>query len=159
MNNGKVRHRRPAIGGAIPVVAGSTFDKAAAEAEIHQADIAYFSAVKAKDVTGIAAVYSSDAISSPPNSPPLNGNEAIRKFNEEFVKLPQLDMTGEGTLIKFSDDGTLAYEVGKYSMSAADAKGKPFKDEGKFLNVWQRVDGKWKIVADAFSSNLPQPKQ
>jgi uncharacterized protein (TIGR02246 family) len=133
-------------------------DTKAAEAEIRSADTAYFNAVKAKDAAAIAALYSSDAISSPPNSPPLNGNEAIRKSNEEFLKMPQVAMTGGATLIKFSDDGTMGYEIGTYSMTAADAKGKPIKDEGKYLNIWRKVDGKWKIVADSYSSNLAPPK-
>lgn len=83
---------------------------------------------------------------------------AIKKFNEDFLKTPQLTLTGEPTSIKFSDDGSVAYETGKYSMSSVDAKGRTIKDEGKFLNVWKNIDGKWKIVVDAFSSNLPPPK-
>jgi len=134
------------------------FDKAAAEAAIRQADEAFNSAVKAKDANAAAAVYSDDAVSNPPNSPPLAGIAAIRKFNEDFLKTPQLTLAGEATSIKFSDDGSVAYETGKYSMSSVDAKGRTIKDEGKFLNVWKNIDGKWKIVVDAFSSNLAPPK-
>ena len=130
-------------------------DRAADEAAIRQMDDQFFAAVKARDAAAAAALYADDAVSMPANSPPLMGREAVMKFNAEFFKAPQLAMTGGSESIKFSDDGTVAYETGKYSATFADAKGKIIKDEGKFLNVMKKIDGKWKIVADAFSSNMP----
>lgn len=130
-------------------------DRAADEAAIRQMDDQFFAAVKAKDAAAAAALYAADAISMPPNSPPLMGRDAVMKYNADFFKAPQLAMTGESESIKFSDDGTVAYETGKYSATFADAKGKIIKDEGKFLNVMKKIDGKWRIVADAFSSNMP----
>lgn len=133
-------------------------DTKAAEAEIRKGDEDYFAGVKARDANALAATYSNDAVSMPENSPPLVGHDAILKYNQEFVKLPQLAMTGGSETIRFSDDGTMAYDTGKYSVSYADAKGHTIKDEGKYLNVLKKVDGKWKIVVDAFSSNLAPPK-
>jgi ketosteroid isomerase-like protein len=52
----------------------------------------------------------------------------------------------------------MAYAAGKYSASFTDPKGHPVKDEGKYLNVLRRVDGKWRVVADAFSSNKEPPR-
>src|SRR5712691_11523112 len=69
---------------AVPV------DTKAAEAEIRKGDEDFFSAAKAKDANAIAALYSTDAVSMPQNSPPLVGHDAILKYNQDFVKLPQL---------------------------------------------------------------------
>jgi uncharacterized protein (TIGR02246 family) len=138
--------------------AAAPFDRAAAETEIRQGDQEFFNAVKARNAAAIADGYSVDAVSNPPNSPPLEGREAIRKYNEEFLKLPKLSMTGATDAIGFSDDGTLAYATGKYTATFADPRGHVIKDEGKYLNVLRKVEGKWKVVVDAFSSNLPQPK-
>jgi uncharacterized protein (TIGR02246 family) len=132
-------------------------DTKAAAAEIRKGDEDYFAAVKARDANAIAALYSNAAVSMPENSPPLVGHDAILKFNQDFLKLPQLAMTGESETIRFSDDGTMAYDTGKYSVSFADAKGHIIKDEGKYLNVMKQVDGKWEIVVDAFSSNRAPP--
>jgi hypothetical protein len=60
--------------------------------------------------------------SEEPRIPPLVGHDAILKFNQDFLKLPQLAMTGESETIRFSDDGTMAYDTGKCSVSFADAK-------------------------------------
>ncbi|MEA2712213.1 MAG: hypothetical protein QOK27_174 [Gemmatimonadales bacterium] len=133
-------------------------DTKAAETEIRKGDEDFFGAVKSKDANAIAALYSNDAVSMPANSPPLGGHDAILKYNQDFLKVPHLAMTGESETIRFSDDGTMAYDAGKYSVSYVDAKGHTVKDEGKFLNVLKKVDGKWKIMVDAFSSNLAPPK-
>ena len=133
-------------------------DTKAAEAEIRKGDEDFFSAAKANDANAIADLYATDALSMPQNSPPLVGHDAILKYNQDFVKLPQLAITGKSETIRFSDDGTMAYDAGNYSVSYVDAKGHTIKDQGKFLNVLKKVDGKWKIVVDAFSSNLAPPK-
>jgi uncharacterized protein (TIGR02246 family) len=138
--------------------AAAPVDTKAAEAEIRKGDEDFFSAAKAKDANAIAALYSTDAVSMPQNSPPLVGHDAILKYNQDFVKLPQLAITGESETIRFSDDGTMAYDAGNYSVSYVDAKGHTIKDQGKFLNVLKKVDGKWKVIVDAFSSNLAPPK-
>jgi uncharacterized protein (TIGR02246 family) len=133
-------------------------DTKAAEAEIRQSDKEFFDAVKARNANAIADLYAPDAISMPANSAPLMGRDAILKFNQEMLKAPGLVITGESDVIKFSDDGTLAYAAGKYSASFTDPKGRPVKDEGKFLNVLKQVDGKWRVVADAYSSNKEPPR-
>ena len=138
--------------------AAAPVDTKAAEAEIRQGDKEFFDAVRARNANAIADQYAPDAISMPPNSPPLMGREAILQYNQQMLKMPGLTITGESDVIKFSDDGTMAYAAGKYSASFTDPKGHPVKDEGKYLNVLRRVDGKWRVVADAFSSNKEPPR-
>ena len=138
--------------------AATPVDTKASEDEIRKLDETYFVAVKAKDANAIAALYTEDAVSMNPNAPAVVGREAIAKNNQDFLKLSQLEMTGGPETIQVSDDGTMAYDRGKYSMSWTDGKGKTIKDEGKYLEVLKKVDGKWKIVSDANSSNIAPPK-
>jgi uncharacterized protein (TIGR02246 family) len=126
-------------------------DRAAEEAAIKQADEQFFAAVNAKNAAAAADLYSDDAVYMEAGSPVLTGKDAIRKHLEDFVKAPQLAMSGEATDIKFSDDGSVAYETGKFSVGYADAKGKMVKDAGKYLIVWRKSDGKWKTVAESNS--------
>ena len=140
---------------AAATAAAPAFDKAAAEAEIKAGDQSYFAAVKAKDVNMLASTYANDAVSMPPNNPQLNGHDEIVKYNDGMLKTPNFTMTGETKTVSFSDDGTVAYASGTYSASWTDAKGKTVKDDGKYLNVLRKVDGKWKVVMDSFSSNMP----
>lgn len=139
-------------------VAVPRIDTTAAVAAIRRNDDAFFAAVKARDAKAAAMLYAPDATSMPANSPPVVGRDAIEKYNQEFLKLPKLTMTGESQLIRFSGDGTMAYDAGRYSVSFVDAKGHAVTDEGKFLNVLRPVNGEWLVVVDAFSSNQPPPK-
>ena len=131
------------------------FDKSAAEAEIRANDKTYFDGVTAKDLKMISSGYATDAVSMPPNVPPLVGHDAMDKYNTEMLKVPGFKITGEPTEVHFSDDGTMAYANGKYTATYNDSKGKPVAEEGKYLEVLKKIDGKWKIVSDAFSPNAP----
>lgn len=128
-------------------------DRAAEEAAIKEADAEFFLAVNAKNAAAAAESYSDDAVYMEAGSPAITGKDAIRKHLENLVKLPKLAMSGEAIDIKFSDDGTVAYETGKFSLGYADAKGNPVKDEGKYLIVWRKFDGRWKTVAESNSSD------
>lgn len=128
-------------------------DRAAEEAAIKEADAEFFTAVNAKNAAAAAETYSDDAVYMEAGAPAITGKDAIRKHLENLVKLPQLAMSGEAIDIKFSDDGTVAYERGKYSLGYADAKGNPVKDEGKYLIVWRKFDGTWKTVAESNNSD------
>lgn len=130
-------------------------DRAAAEAEIRALDTAYFNSVAAHDENALANTYSSDAVSQPALMAPQKGQDEIKKGSATWLKLPKFTMTGGSDMVRFSDDGTLAYATGTYHASWADAKGKEFAEDGKYLNVLKKVDGKWKIVADSYSPNAP----
>jgi hypothetical protein len=32
-------------------------------------------------------------------------------------------------------------------------------DHGKYIVVWRNADGKWKLLRDLFSTNVPPPKK
>ena len=135
--------------------AATAFDKNAAEAEIRANDKTYFDGVTAKDLNMIASGYATDAVSMPPNVPPLVGHDAMNKYNTEMLKVPGFKIVGEPTEVHFSDDGTMAYANGKYTATYNDAKGKPVTEEGHYIEVLKKIDGKWKIVSDAFAPNAP----
>ncbi len=45
--------------------------------------------------------------------------------------------------------------VGTYRVNVPLNDGTKKEDHGKYLTVWKRVDAKWLIAADAWSSDLP----
>ena len=52
--------------------------------------------------------------------------------------------------------GNLAYEVGTYAMKTKDGK---VADRGKYCVVWKRVNGRWLLHRDIWSTNLPEAKK
>jgi ketosteroid isomerase-like protein len=103
------------------------------------------------DAAGLAAMYAGGARVLPPNAAAVPNDQGIldlwRSFINSGAKLSLATTFVEGR-------GDLAYEVGTYSITAADGG----KDTGKFVVVWKRQNGAWKIAADIWNSDLPAAK-
>jgi ketosteroid isomerase-like protein len=121
-------------------------------AAIEEANAA-FSALLAKgDAAGLAAMYAADAQAFPPNSDVVTGTAAIQKLWQgvldagiKAAKLTTVDVTAAGDL---------AAETGTYEMSSADGT---VADRGKYVVVWKRVGGRWKILRDIWNTSVAAP--
>ena len=56
-----------------------------------------------------------------------------------------------------SEAGDMVVELGTYVFKGADPKGKPMSDIGKYVTVYKRVNGEWKIIVDTYNSDVPVP--
>jgi ketosteroid isomerase-like protein len=96
-------------------------------------------------------MYADGAKVLPPNAAAITNDQGVlamwRSFIDSGAKFSIATTFVEGR-------GDLAYEVGTYSITAADGG----KDTGKFVVVWKRQNGAWKIVADIWNSDLPAAK-
>ena len=108
-----------------------------------------------KDVDAIMELgyFAEDVIAQGPNMPQINGLEAIRNFYTEFFKI--LDsIEGGSTEIIISEAGDMAWDYG-WNRAVYKGPDGPIKDEGKYLEVWKKINGEWKVVAISFSSDKP----
>ena len=114
-----------------------------------------FSAAAAKgDGAALAALYTTDGQVLPAGSDPIRGTDAIQKFWQGA-----LDSGIAGVALKTIEvfgHGPTATEVGEYELR--DKAGKVL-DHGKYIVVWQHAGGKWKLLRDMFSTNVPPPKK
>src|SRR4051812_25741527 len=131
-------------------VSGKSFDRNAARAEILGNDSAFQRGMMTKNVDSIMCCYDDDAVSIG-SGKTVKGLTDLRKTYTEAVKVNARDATFHSDGVNFSDDGTMAWDYGTFSQTA-DVKGKPTKQSGSFLNVWKKVGGKWKLVAEIGSS-------
>jgi uncharacterized protein (TIGR02246 family) len=107
----------------------------------------------AGDLEKLTQAFAPDAVYMPPHHAAVHGRDAIREYLKTPMQHGVGDLTYEVTYIKHSGD--LAYDVGRYSMSVPREGGKR-QDRGKYLTVWRRQpNGEWLIVADTWSSDLP----
>jgi ketosteroid isomerase-like protein len=115
---------------------------------------AEFSAAAAKgDGAGLAAFYAAEGQVMPAGSEPIRGRVAIQKFWQGA-----LDSGIAGVRLKTLEVfalGVTATEVGQYDLQ--DKTGKVL-DHGKYIVVWRHEDGKWKLLRDMFSTNVPAAK-
>src|ERR1019366_8795347 len=131
--------------------------RAADEAAIRDADAQWAKTAGAKDLDGTVAYYTDDATVLPPNAPMTTGKQAIRAVWAELLG-PGTSITWQANKVEVARSGDLSYILGIYQLTVKDAQGNPVNDIGKFVEVWKKqADGKWKVVADIFNSDLPLP--
>lgn len=125
-----------------------------AEARIRELDEQWVAAVAARDTAAIVNVYASDGRFMVPNAPAASGGDAIRSTWAGLLALPNLSLTFEPTSIHVSDDATMAYDVGTYRLAYDGPTGR-VEDNGKYLVVWEKRGGEWKVVADMINTDRP----
>lgn len=143
------------ISGCAPPAASDT--RAADEQAIRKLDAEWSATAGKKDVDGAVAYYADDAILLPPNAPAAKDKAAIKNMWRGLLSAASaISWTPER--VEVAQSGDLAYLTGSYAMTIAGPDGKPLQDKGKMVEVWKKqADGKWKAVADMFSSDLPLP--
>ena len=101
---------------------------------------------------GIAALYSADAEVFPPNSDIVRGKDAIARFWQGAIDSGIKGVTL--TTLEVQPHGETAHEVGTYAL--AGEGGKPI-DSGKYVVIWKREQGRWKIHRDIWNTSMPAP--
>ncbi len=129
--------------------------RSADEAAIRDLDAQWSKTAGARDLDNTVAYYSDDAYLLPPNAPLATDKQSIRAVWTELLA-PDTSLTWRSTRVDVARSSDLAYSVGTYQATAKNPQGKLTEDHGKFLEVWKKqADGKWKVVADVYNSDLP----
>ena len=112
----------------------------------------------AKDLDKTVSYYVEGAIVMPPNASAATTKESIRSAWKEMLTTPGAAISWKATKVEVAKSGDLACVSGTYEEMTIDASGKPVKDRGKYVKVWEKqADGKWKCGADIWNSDLPVP--
>jgi uncharacterized protein (TIGR02246 family) len=131
-------------------------DTAADEAALKAVPGAWMDAYNAGDADSVANLYAEDAVLMPPGVPAITGRAAIKEFIASDI--PQSKAAGlafkvdEPTGVGISGD--LGWASGTDSVT--NASGETI-DSGKYLAVYRRIDGKWKLIRDTWNSDAPPP--
>ena len=107
-----------------------------------------------KNVAAIADLYAADGALMPPNAPPAEGREAISAAWRSMVESPGFALSFTPSRIEVARGGDMAMDRGSYRLTTQSASG-PVEDRGKYVVVWRKVSGGWKVAADIFNSDLP----
>ena len=103
-----------------------------------------------KDAAALTALYTTTAILLPPNGVSSTGSQAILEFWKSA--LPGAPAVGTLTTVEVESHGDTAHEVGTYQLSLADGK---VADKGKYVVIWKREGGQWKLHRDIWNSDVP----
>lgn len=120
--------------------------------EISALSDSWEAALNAGDLDALAALYTADALLMPPNEPAQRGQEAVRTMFDGMIAA---GLTLELTTLDARESGDTGYNVGVYTMRAADGTR---IDTGKFAEIWKRSNGSWQIASDIWNSDMPAMK-
>jgi ketosteroid isomerase-like protein len=105
------------------------------------------------DSAALAAMYTPNAQLFPMHREIVSGIEAIQQFWQGVMASGVKGATL--TTLEVDEQGDTAYEVGKYELRG---EGHKVLDHGKYVVVWKRAQGQWRLHRDIWNSNLPAPK-
>jgi uncharacterized protein (TIGR02246 family) len=129
-----------------------TVDYAAEEQAIRDLDAEWIAAVAAGDAAKCASFYAPDGSLLPPNMDPVTGTEALEQAWVTTIEaLPNL-WFGPSKIV-VSSAGDMAWDYGTWEVK--DTPDGVVIDHGKYLVVWQKIDGEWKVVSDMFNTSVP----
>jgi len=104
------------------------------------------------NLKGIVALYAADGCRMPPNAKTAQGAEAIlaslQSAKDHGVAKIKIGVTSA------SSAGNLSYGTGTFEVS--DASGKQI-DQGKWMAVAKKSNGKWITQCDIWNSDVPMP--
>ena len=128
-----------------------SFDLAVAKKEIEEANRNFMDLVAKGDSVGLANSYTIDAKFMSAGAPAVVGRANIQGAMSGIVKsgITKVDIRLKevfGTEDLIAEEGELTLYV----------KGKAVAEE-KYIVLWKKEDGRWKLFRDIFNSNLPVP--
>lgn len=136
--------------------AGPQVDVAAEEQAIRDRSMAWLQAAKAKDHAAEAAFFADDGMMFRENDPPQTGPAAVQQaFAAEAAEDPNGTVEWTTDAVHVAASGDLGYELGTYTSNSTGPNG-PVTDTGKFVTVWKKVNGEWKVAADMSLSTVPE---
>jgi ketosteroid isomerase-like protein len=126
-----------------------TFNLSTAKEEIEAANKKFLTFFAARDSVGLANLYTQDAKFMNSGAPAITGRTNIQSALSGIMK----SGITSANLITIEVWGTEDFitEEGELSLFVDEAE----VYQGKYMVLWKKDDGKWKLFRDIFNSNLP----
>ncbi|MDK2889636.1 MAG: hypothetical protein PWR21_268 [Methanoculleus sp.] len=103
------------------------------------------------DAAITASVFAEDAVVFPPDTPMIQGKEAIEEFWRTVMASGVKEV--ELTTIELSGDGDFLHEKGTGILRVRPPGGTPAEQKIKFVVVWKRTADGWKNLWDIWNAS------
>jgi len=121
---------------------------------VRAASASWLAAVDTRDAERIARFYAEDGVFLVPNAPAARGRVQITAVWSQLLSAPNVSLTWVPMTVDVAVSADFASEIGTYQLSFESA-GERVEDDGKYVVVWRREAGDWKVAADIFNSSRP----
>jgi len=99
-----------------------------------------------------------DVILQHPDRPMVVGREAVREFYAEWFAMPYTAIQVHAQTVTVASSDDLAYLVGESSLILSGPQGE-HQVPGKYLGVWLKFDGEWRLTAMNWTGNVVSSKE
>jgi len=114
--------------------------------------------VRALDFDAIADAFTPTGRVLLAGRPIAAGRAEVRQAWADFLgSMPELEVDYGPSEIEIAQGGDMAMEVGWYALSLSTPAGR-VADRGKYIVVWKKIDGVWKIESDILNSDQAAPE-
>ena len=135
-----------------PAGAGAVDTQAEGD-RIRELDRQWSEAAGRHDAQAFASYYAEDGMVMPPNVPTARGPAAIQETMTPLLSDTTWEVSWQATDVHVADSGDMAWLHGSFTIRNR-ATGEDV-DRGKLVEVWEKRNGEWKVVADIFNSDMP----
>jgi uncharacterized protein (TIGR02246 family) len=136
-----------------PKAEAPAIDLAAEEAAIRNRSGEWMNHANAKNGAEVAKVFSPDAITVYDGNVNRGVAEIQASFEEGTKENPNSLISWSTTGVRVAASGDLAVETGNITLDEDGPDGKKPATTGVFVTVWEKVNGAWRVVADAGTDN------
>jgi ketosteroid isomerase-like protein len=98
--------------------------------------------------------YAENFISMPSYQPMLRSIDAMRESHKQQHDMGMKVTAFELTATDVIAEGNIAVEIGTYTISMSMPEMGTIDDYGKYMNVWEKQDGDWKLRADMWNTDM-----
>jgi uncharacterized protein (TIGR02246 family) len=111
---------------------------------------------KAHDSASQAELFDQDSVVIRENQEPVFGQAAIREMYAQYYEQnPELIPDWSTERIEIAASGDLAVEYGNWNSSNGGPDGTD-SDQGKYVTVYRKTGGTWKVASDTSVSTKPE---
>ncbi len=100
-----------------------------------------------------ASWFAEDGITLSNGKPPVRGRDAIAAVANWDPKDYQLTWYAEGA--QMGPNSLSGFTWGHYTATSRDKNGQPIALSGRYITVWKKVKGEWKVALDASADDVP----
>src|SRR5215218_5040731 len=123
-----------------------------ARSTFHAGTVEWADAYNAGAVDRIVALYAGDAVVMPPDAPSVSNHAALRSYLAKDTAASKaagvtLALSGDDDVVTSGDFG---WHRGTFKATGKDGA---TVVTGKYLEIWQRQHGQWRIVRDIWNND------
>ena len=119
-------------------------------------DERWLKAAQTRDAAAEAAMFASDAWHIASMLIRWSAPAAFQTWDTKiYTDNPKQSSTWTTDSIRIADSGDLAIQTGEYHVTGIGPEAER-EDRGRFVTVWTKVSGEWKVAHDIGSTTMPE---